>query len=298
MSRTTKLLTIASIIALGAAATIGAATSGAAAAPAQQSLRFRITLSPNAARTIADLGLETPVTGRAYVIISRNDQRQPRQQAGLNGVPLWGMDVSDLGPGDSVIIDSNDAAVIGYPLDSFSEVPDGSYFVQAFLNIYTTFERSDGHVLQMHLNSGAGQSAFRAPGNAHSAVEQVTFSTRSPRLVDLTITDVIPPAQPLGAGDVLQQGNPPDSEHVKYVKIRSEVVNSGATTCTSAPTCCCRRATTTTPAPTTRRCTRRGTFRAVARRSASASRDPVVDAAGAGAPPAPLTSGCRTRRRR
>ena len=247
MSRTKKLLTIASMFAVCAAAvgatTAGTATTGAAAAhssgaanssPAaesagtamsQQSLRFRVTLSPEAERDIASLGLETPVNGRMYIIISGNDQREPRQQTGLTGVPLWGMDVSDLAAGDSVVFDSGDDAVIGYPLESFGDAPDGSYAVQAFLNVYTTFERADGHTLQMHLNSGAGQSVFRAPGNAHSAVEQVVFSTRSTRLVDLAITEVIQPPEPLRAGEVLQQGNPRDTEHVKFVKIRSDVLS-------------------------------------------------------------------------
>jgi len=201
-----------------------AAASIAAPAP-QQSLRFRVTLTSEAERALADLGLETPVNGRVYVILSRTDAREPRQQTGLTGVPLWGMDVNGLAAGDSVVIDSTDDAVIGYPFDTFAEVPDGSYFVQAFLNVYTTFERADGHVVQMHLNSGAGQSPFRAPGNAHSAVERVTFSTRSPREVVLTITDVIPPVEPLQPGEVLQQGNPRDSERVKFVKIRSAVLS-------------------------------------------------------------------------
>ncbi len=192
---------------------------------AQESLRFRITLTPAAEQGIADLGLETPVTGRVYVIISSSDQREPRLQTGLTGVPLWGMDVRGLAGGGSVLLDSTDEAVIGYPLETFAEVPDGSYFVQAFLNVYTTFERADGHVVHMHLNSGAGQSPFRAPGNAHSAVEQVTFSRRSPRQVELQISDVIPPTEPLRQGDVLQQGNPRDSERVKFVKIRSDVLS-------------------------------------------------------------------------
>ena len=136
-----------------------------------------------------------------------------------------GVDVSGLGGGDSVMLDSNDTAVFGYPLEQISEIPDGSYFVQAFLNIYTTFERSDGHVLRMHLNSGAGQSVFRAPGNAHSAVVRVIFSTRSPRVVDLEINEVIPPVEPLLAGEVLQQGNPRDTAQVKFVKIRSSVLS-------------------------------------------------------------------------
>jgi hypothetical protein len=194
-------------------------------APAQQSMSFRVTLSPQAAQSIANLGLETPVSGRAYLIISRTDQREPRLQTGLTGVPLWGIDVSGLAGGDSVVIDSTADAVFGYPFDTFADIPDGSYFVQAFLNVYTTFERSDGHVLRMHLNSGAGQSPFRAPGSAHSAVEEVRFSTRSPREVALEVTEVIPPIEPLRTGEVLQQGNPRDSERVKFVKIRSEALS-------------------------------------------------------------------------
>lgn len=222
MSRTKKLWAAASVALL----CVAAVATTTATPSSQQSMRFRVTLSPEAERGIAELGLETPVTGRAYVMLSRTaEPREPRLQTGLTGVPLWGMDVWDLGAGDSVIIDANDETVIGYPLDSFGEVPDGTYFVQAFLNVYTTFERADGHTVHMHLNSGAGQSPFRAPGNAHSTAEQVTFSTRSPRLVDLTITEVIPPTHPLGPGDVLQQGNPPDTEHVKFVKIRSEVLS-------------------------------------------------------------------------
>ena len=190
-----------------------------------QSLRFRLTLSTEAEQAIADLGLETPITGRAYVIVSRTDEREPRLQTSLTGVPLWGVDVSGLGGGDSMMLDSNDTAVFGYPLEQISEIPDGSYFVQAFLNVYTTFERSDSHVLRMHLNSGSGQSVFRAPGNAHSAVSRVIFSTRSPRVVDLDINEVIPPVEPLLAGEVLQQGNPRDTARVKFVKIRSGVLS-------------------------------------------------------------------------
>ncbi|MCH7823734.1 MAG: enterochelin esterase-like enzyme [Acidobacteria bacterium] len=191
----------------------------------RQSLRFRLTLSAKAEQAIADLGLETPVTGRVYVVLSRTDEREPRLQTGLTGIPLWGVDVSGFTAGDSVMIDSDDDAVIGYPLEQISAIPDGSYFVQAFLNVYTTFERSDGHVLQMHLNSGAGQSVFRAPGNAHSMVERLVVSTRSPRVVDLDISQVIPPIEPPIAGEVLQQGNPPDTERVKFVKMRSDVLS-------------------------------------------------------------------------
>ncbi len=182
--------------------------------------KFRVTLSPQAAAGIAALGLDVPVTGRVYVILSHSADREPRLQTDLTGVPIWGMDVSGLAAGGSVTLDPNDDAVIGYPFDAFPDLSAGGgrYFLQAFLNVYTTFERADGHVLRMHLNSGAGQSIFRAPGNAHSSSEDSSTT-------DLTITEVIPPIQPLRPGAVLQQGNPRDGERVKFVKIRSAVLS-------------------------------------------------------------------------
>jgi hypothetical protein len=188
-------------------------------------LRFEIELSQAAYDGIAALGLETPVNGRAFVIVTREGGREPRAQARYTGVPLWAKDVADLQPGDTFVIDSSAAEVLGYPLEDFSELPVDDYFVQAFLNVYTTFHRADGHVVRMHLNSGAGQSMFRAPGNAHSAVEQTRLDPAASGTVRLSISEVIPPIEPLGEGDVLQQGNPPDSEHVKFVKIRSEVLS-------------------------------------------------------------------------
>ena len=62
---------------------------GAEGEQTEQSLRFRLTLSTEAEQAIADLGLETPITGRAYVIVSRTDEREPRLQTSLTGVPLW-----------------------------------------------------------------------------------------------------------------------------------------------------------------------------------------------------------------
>ena len=54
---------------------------------------------------IAALGLETPVTGRVFVIISRNENREPREEVGINGVPFWGLDVSNLSKTAQGIVD-------------------------------------------------------------------------------------------------------------------------------------------------------------------------------------------------
>jgi hypothetical protein len=68
----------------------------------------------------------------------------------------------------------------GYPLTGFSAFPDGDYQIQAFLNVYTTFHRADGKVLQMHKDTGSGQDIWRAPGNAYSAVTAVHLGKWQP----------------------------------------------------------------------------------------------------------------------
>ena len=194
----------------------------AAAEATETGLRFRILLADSASRDIAALGLETPLTGRVYVIVSRNDEREPRAQINLNGVPFWGLDVRGLACGGTVLLDETDPSFRGFPLDRVADLPAGEYFVQAFLNVYTTFRRADGHTLEMHLNSGAGQSPWRAPGNAHGAVQRLALDPTGSGTIELTIDTVIPPIEPLEEGDVLQQGNPADTERVKFVKIESE----------------------------------------------------------------------------
>src|SRR5262245_10996531 len=96
-----------------------------------------------------------PVTGRAYVVISRDstitemDQRSLGHQpvAAGRGVPFFGADVERLSPGTAAVIDHS---AIGYPAASLRDLPAGDYYVQALLNIYTEFRRADGHVVWAH----------------------------------------------------------------------------------------------------------------------------------------------------
>jgi hypothetical protein len=41
-----------------------------------------------------------PITGRVYVMISRNNEKEPRFQIGRTGVPFFGRDVVRLAPGE------------------------------------------------------------------------------------------------------------------------------------------------------------------------------------------------------
>lgn len=198
----------------------------ASAQPAANDLRFRIQLTDDAVRQVAALGLETPVHGRVYVVVSTDSTAEPRRQVDVTGVPFWGMDVADLAGGDSVVLAPDGPAFFGYPLARIADLPPGDYFVQAFLNVYTTFERGDGHTVRMHLNAGEGQNPWIAPGNVHSRVERLHLDPAAGGTIALTLDEVIPPIEPLQPGEVLQQGNPRDTEWVKYVKIQSDVLSA------------------------------------------------------------------------
>ncbi len=199
---------------------------GCTASPERDGLQFEVTLTEQAIDGIAALGLQTPVHGRLFVIVSRDDEREPRRQVGVSGVPFWGVDVENLTAGSTVIIKPGEAGFRGFPFEDFSSLPPDTYHVQALLSVYTTFERSDGHTVSMHLNSGAGQNQWRAPGNAHSAVTQLAVDPAQASTLALTIDTVIQPERPLEEGEVLQQGNPEDTDLVKYVKIKSEKLSA------------------------------------------------------------------------
>ena len=115
--------------------------------------RFEITF-PTSARA-------APVTGRVYVIITRNDKKEPRLQLDqVDGIPFFGRDVQNLGPGAVAVIDDTD---LGFPVDHLRDIRD--YYVQAFVNVYSEFRRADGNVVWMHDDQWEGQRWEISPGN-------------------------------------------------------------------------------------------------------------------------------------
>ncbi len=202
------------------------ASAGSERDSAASALVFRVTLPASAAKGISDLGLEVPVQGRVYVALGSDSAREPRTEIQVLGAAFFGENVSGLAPGGSVTLDPGAAGVDGYPADDLRDVPAGEYRAQAVLNVYTTFHRADGTTVSLHLNSGAGQNPWRAPGDAYSMPVKVTIrpasSSGAPDTVDLSLDSVIPPLQPVPAGGSLQQGNPVDHGLVRYVKIRDE----------------------------------------------------------------------------
>ena len=77
-------------------------TVGCTGSQTESPLKLEVHFTERAASRIADLALEVPVTGRVFVIITRDEESEPREQAGIMGVPLWGKDVRELESGDRV----------------------------------------------------------------------------------------------------------------------------------------------------------------------------------------------------
>jgi enterochelin esterase-like enzyme len=147
-----------------------------------------------------------PVSGRVILLLSRTEKFSP----GINGTPIFGMNADDLKPGEPVLLDDK---AFGYPVRRLSEIPEGEYFIQAWLNVYTTFKRADGKTVKLHMDQGEGQSWRRSPGNLFSDPMKVRVGggEAAPTLVLKNVVPPIPPYQ--------------DTAHLKHVKIQSRLLS-------------------------------------------------------------------------
>ena len=122
-----------------------------------------------------------PLDGRVYVIISTNNEPEPRSQIleeEAFSQQIFGVDVDGLAPGQNAVMTDE---ALGYPASNFHDVPAGDYWVQGVLNKYTTFHRSDGHIVKLPMDEGEGQHWNSKPGNFYSVPERVHFDPASSR---------------------------------------------------------------------------------------------------------------------
>jgi hypothetical protein len=160
------------------------------------------------------------LTGRMFVIFAHTDSVEPRLQVGRYGTQFFGIDFVDLPSEKAVHIDGT---TLGYPINAMKDIPPGDYYVQAVLDRYTEFKRSDGHTLWMHMDQWEGQDWRRSPGNLCSKVIKITIggakegSTGAAKAqrVALAVDQAIPPIP----------ANP-DTRYVKHIKIKSEKLST------------------------------------------------------------------------
>ena len=125
-------------------------------AAGQSRLRFSVTF-PNEKSA-------QPLDGRLLLLISADTSGEPRflVNSGLRTGLVFGIDVDGWRAGQPQTID---ASAFGFPIRSLAQVPKGTYRVQALLNRYETFKRSDGHTVKLPPDKGEGQQWSRKPGN-------------------------------------------------------------------------------------------------------------------------------------
>jgi len=152
----------------------------------------------------------TPLTGRMFLAISKQDTVEPRVRVGRYGVQLFGVDFEQLRPGSAVTIDGS---TLGYPVRHLPELAPGDYMVQAILNRYTEFKRSDGHTVWMHMDQWEGQDWRRSPGNVVSEAKKLTVRQGQKETVALEVTKVLPPIEV-----------PKDTKWVKRIRIQSALL--------------------------------------------------------------------------
>ena len=92
------------------------------------------------------------------------------------------------------------------------QMPAGEYYVQAVLNVYETFHRSDGHMVKLPMDQGEGQHWNRKPGNLYSEPLKMKIDPASSAIVKIELTKTIPPIDP-----------PQDTKYIKHVKLQSKL---------------------------------------------------------------------------
>jgi hypothetical protein len=173
-----------------------------------------------------------PLDGRVLLLISNNDEREPRFEISFDTTTsqqAFGVDVDALAPGMPAVID---ASTLGYPAESLSDVPAGDYWVQGALNIYETFHLGNGHTVKLPPDKGEGQHWQVKPGNLYSKPVKIHFDPKSPLTIRISLTEKVPPAEDEPkAIDSMNGWSGANDEHaivdnkwVKHIRIQSDLL--------------------------------------------------------------------------
>jgi len=154
-----------------------------------------------------------PYDGRILLLIAKSNDPEPRFQIsdGPTSQLVFGVTVDSLAAGKEVTIDST---IFGYPLSSIESIPPGDYYIQGFLNKYTTFSLANGHTVKLHMDQGEGQQWNSSPGNLFSIPQKVTIDPAVGGKFKIVLSNEIPPIAP-----------PEDTKYIKHVKIESKLLS-------------------------------------------------------------------------
>jgi hypothetical protein len=173
-----------------------------------------------------------PLDGHILLLISNNNDKEPRFQISYNTVEsqqVFGVDVDQLSPGTPVVVDDS---TLGYPAETLKEIREGDYWVQAVINIYETFHLANGHTLKLPPDKGEGQHWQTKPGNLYSKPQKIHLDPKSAQTIRISLTEKIPPIQDeakdvdslLGWDASNDQHTIADNKWVKHIRLQSEVL--------------------------------------------------------------------------
>ena len=153
-----------------------------------------------------------PLDGRLLLVLSSDPSGEPRMQ--IDDSPrsqmIFGITVDGWAPGRAAVVD---ATAFGYPIQNLKDVPAGEYTVQAVLNKYETFHRSDGKTVKLHMDQGEGQHWNISPGNLYSKPQKVTIKSGGDP-IQISLTEIIPPIEPK-----------PDTKYIRHIRVQSAVLS-------------------------------------------------------------------------
>jgi hypothetical protein len=154
-----------------------------------------------------------PLDGRLLLLLSTDPTAEPRMQ--IDDTPrsqmVFGVTVDGWDPSHATAVD---ATAAGYPIHSLKDVPPGEYTVQAVLNKYETFHRSDGKTIKMHMDQGEGQHWNISPGNLYSKPQKITIASGGAP-IPVELSEIIPPIAPK-----------PDTKYIRHISIRSQLLSN------------------------------------------------------------------------
>ncbi|MFD2202340.1 hypothetical protein [Shivajiella indica] len=169
-----------------------------------QSPKISIQIAPELETDLKD--------GRLLFLLHHSENTEPRFAVNdeVTSAQVIGMDFEDYqeGRGFEFKLDG-----FGYPIADWNDIPNGEYWVQAYIVKYETFNRSDGHTVKMPMDQWEGRQWNRTPGNLFSTPQKISWDGKTG--VKLTIDQVNPPVN-----------EPEDTEFIKHIKMKSELLSA------------------------------------------------------------------------
>ncbi len=164
-----------------------------------------------------------PVTGRAFLFISKDNATEPRYLVGddLSTSQFFGVDIDGLTSADDVEVDKD---VLGYPLTTLSDVPvPAVYTVQAVIQPYHLYDkRADNHTLwlpRVEVNRFEGGDIFSSPGTFYSTPQTVHLGDSTPSAT-LVVDHVEAARTPVR----ISAAN--DTDYIKHVSVTSALLSA------------------------------------------------------------------------